>query len=484
MNLWDWEFLDQFQSGSSWQISNSNVLTTPILNFSIVRDQRLNLELTATSEHDGTMIGNTPRSAGTFVLTHPGWSTLEARQVFVRNCASTYDHRKKNGSKTETAYVQSIHTVENNNPAKETRYSIDWLENIGSDYYAWPDLVKSATLTKHTSTFGNGGLIAKSDSKQIHSGRLCVNFEVAGISIILGVAANTPDTTIDPGYILYRGDQSEADKAKIRDCVSLALGRPLIYLGQTKFSSDWLPVFVEMQSAYDFKGAAFETPSRPFTRLGTTKHKIIGKESIDGATFSHVVGSFYDHYDELDLEHFCWLYWHAVCAPTFVTPVHYAACIEAIIKSYTEHNGRAVDSRLFEKAQFSALRQRLLASLETFFQNPGHENEIEILKNKLNNLNDVPASLKSDRFFSAISLPLCSWEKSLWQSRNSAAHGRKISSDSIEDFVRRTNALQTLIHRIVVKTTGAANAYYDYHHGYDTLHDAPPLRNIGESIGP
>jgi hypothetical protein len=67
----------------------------------------------------------------------------------------------------------------------------------------------------------------------------------------------------------------------------------------------------------------------------------------------------------------------------------------------------------------------------------------------------------SEKLLSEIGVALSPLEMAAWKRRHVAAHGGELELDSVVPTIRETKLLKLILHRIVLKITGASDRYYD-----------------------
>jgi hypothetical protein len=75
-----------------------------------------------------------------------------------------------------------------------------------------------------------------------------------------------------------------------------------------------------------------------------------------------------------------------------------------------------------------------------------------------------------------IGITLGQVEAAAWKRRNVAAHGGEVDLDSVIPTIMETKLLKIILHRIVLKITGASDRYYD---DYTVGH---AIRNVTEPV--
>ncbi|HEY3910148.1 MAG TPA: hypothetical protein VGM07_09670 [Stellaceae bacterium] len=173
-----------------------------------------------------------------------------------------------------------------------------------------------------------------------------------------------------------------------------------------------------------------------------------------------MANAIYAHYDELRFGAFSWVYWHAMCAPVHMAAAHFGAAIEAIQDAYVKSHPAKFEKKLItDKAKWESLSRPFLTSIA----NAGLDPSIStILTNKVtSNLNQTPPSVISEKLLAEIGITLSPAETAAWKKRHIAAHGGELDPKSVIPTIRATKLLKIILHRIVLKITGASESYYD-----------------------
>ena len=224
-------------TNKSFNITDCGPLHGPVTKFSIVRNADLQLVLETTSAGSSTT-NAIPVIAGTVYTateqvkfeSHFAGSAI-ARGVIPHSQTTSWSPDLPAGEIRETS---SVHALEwQAQPAREPRYTIEWLENM-SGSFIWPHNVDEKTTGETRRTFRSPKeeIVLSSPINSGGGSRSCVCISVEGFDLFVGTLKNIDVEYIrKPGFILYKGLPSEEIRAKIRDCLSFSLGTYLIYLG-------------------------------------------------------------------------------------------------------------------------------------------------------------------------------------------------------------------------------------------------------------
>lgn len=167
------------------------------------------------------------------------------------------------------------------------------------------------------------------------------------------------------------------------------------------------------------------------------------------------------------------LRWHAVAAPIHMSAVHFGAAIESLQSAFVQDTAKSVNKSILEDAQWEELSKKLDECITTL---GAPLDKKAILSNKVRLLNNAPQSIIMNRFLEALGIQIGAAEKSAWQNRNKAAHGKSVNQDNAVQVIRETKALRILMNRILLAIGHGSDFYYDYY----TL--GRPTSPLGEPI--
>ncbi|UTW59653.1 hypothetical protein KFE96_04945 [Kordiimonas sp. SCSIO 12603] len=349
-------------------------------------------------------------------------------------------------------------------------YTVDWLENVHDNVFMWPDPVEKQTASKHVDAIGDGEkkIEISNQVRSVSGGRSAVFVQLGKIEFYL-VWIESEKQKVQPGYILYLSDVTGRERKKIRNCLSFALGRPLLSTGFSIFDSDWQLVSFESISPYTLNDQAFRMTTLPTTFLDETTENVIDRNRL-----TSLVAALYEHYEKYDFEHLIWQYWHAVCAPAHIAPVHFGGCIEALLTAYAKIPDSMVNHTLLTKESWRPISQRMVNVLDEF-EIPADVREI--LHNKITSgLNQSPTSKVNEKVFTLLGLNMSQAEKKVWKQRNKAAHGTAPDYSDTVKIIRDIKVLKVLFHRIILRLIGV-EFYIDY------CAIGHPRKNIQEPSG-
>jgi hypothetical protein len=369
----------------------------------------------------------------------------------------------------EEASVYKIEaTIDSETPIAHT---IDWLENVGSGYYHWPNLIVDKTETIKTRAFGRqeGALTLTEKDKITSAGHSAIRLSVDGVEFYLCSSRHGRlDGQSKPGYILYLGAPGEDIRHKIRTVLSFTIGIYLVYLGSATYSAEDRLLSFKAIKAYSMDNRAFELPTMPPAFLGQRAHN-----ELTTVPVSRMVNALYSYYDRLQFGNLSWAYWHALCAPLHIAAVHFGAAIEALQRRYIETKG--FRTKILAPAKWTEFNHAVDAAIDAFDMLPEQR---EVMKENTGLLNRVSRRIITEKVIRQIGILVGDDEKRAWQRRHDAAHGNDTKPGSEPEMIRDMKLLKVLFHRMLLKIVNGSDLYYDYA-SLDF-----PLRPLAEPIPP
>lgn len=474
---WEWESFDKFLNSTSFTVVDGGPLRVPIRSFSITRNEKLKLIMETRAAQSATTnatvypLGTVRVNTEAVTLSNDMGMEVVAGGVRPRSWKMSSHGDPAPGELREESSIHSLKGIIS--PLRDTKYVIDWLANVDDSFF-WPDITDDETeITKSRALCGgNNGPVLKSAQKDTGASRNCVKISVDGCELYLCTAKSTITKGISkPGFILYTGTPSDDFRDKIRRCLSFSLGTYFVYLGCSSFCDNWSLTSFEAVSAYSVGGKAFELPPLPPAPLGMHYER-----EIDRDLLSRIVNSLYSHYDALGFGRLSWAYWHAVCATPHIAAVHFGAAVETLQRRYLRANRGVLKTKPLEGEEWERMKASVESAISrlTVGDNAKAIDVKAIMRNKLNELNTMPESLKTECLLKLLQLELGDREKRAWTRRNVAAHGSETEEDV--DLIRDIKILRLRFHRMLLSITKASDLYYDY---FSLGH---PIRKLTEPI--
>ncbi|MCW2283163.1 hypothetical protein M2323_000933 [Rhodoblastus acidophilus] len=377
------------------------------------------------------------------------------------------------GVRKETSRVHLL-TVETA-AATAPAYTIEWLQNVPSKPFVWPDLLE--TLTEPGA--GNGIEFSEKGLRLFdQEGRQGFSRNSARVTIaghhLCACSLDRPDDEAKnrPGIIVYAGIPDDLTRKKIRTALGFALGSYLVETGHTIYDHDWRIVSASVRSAYSLGQRAFDLFTLPLAHLSDHNwlHEL-GRQKL-----TRLLNALVEKYDDLDLGNLSWNYWHARTATVHIAPAHYGAAIEALQRSYMKLNPDKVPTTILSRAEWTTLRS---AIGNTIMAASATEEQKRLLGGKVDSLNARPQRELLASVLRELDIDLGVDEDAAWRRRNSAAHGSPITSGKEVSAIRDMRLLEGLFHRMLLRAADAADAYIDY---ASPGHPIRPLKQPPENV--
>lgn len=370
------------------------------------------------------------------------------------NVQSSYSSINQN---TATHATYSVHKVLYEFIEQDTSYVVDNIANLPNSYL-WPYGMSEIATGETVVSFGSSREIEikTPHPKRNYLSRRCARFSLGGqIAILVQSPKETENKVKNAGFIFFAGHPDESTRKKIRYCISLTFGIPLVYLGANFYSGSGHLNRFEAISPATLGGKVWSFVSQPLAPITAGRSNM-----LDEAALQRLAESFYDSYSESELENLCFRFWHAEASPHHMKAAYYGAIIESIQTNELKKPGSGISRTIVNKSQY----RNTAKALRRFLAKQNLPEDIaDLFKNKIDNANSAPQRIVSQRFYDSLGLTLGSLENSSWNQRNNAAHGNlEQENQEIENF-RLTKVLRVILARILLKFSGGADFYIDYY---------------------
>lgn len=459
MSLWNWDPFNEYLKNTHYGIEPSPLLPNQITSVSLGRrnDHKLILTiespcLTAQSGKEialGCVYINDARIELTSLVGSGGL-------VGVAQISANMDLIGDRNDSASTKY--EIGSIEfKNNTSRVCTCVVEYVANLPT-HLIWPTGFSQNKASSNARVYqGSPPLEFKSESKgELHS-RTSVRIRVGSSDVILGKYEDKETEAKSPGYILYTGAPDDDERRKIRDCLSFALGLPLVYFGHSCFCAEGQLIEFKAVTPHTVSGRAWDIvsmPPAPITEQGG-RTNLMCAELVE-----RVVQGVYKYYDRYNLNVLPWRVWYAESAAYFMRPAYYGSLIEGIQKAYIDDEKNGVSHTVVDKSEYKRVRRTLERYLSRLKMN---ETAKGLFLNKLRSGNSAPQKIIAERFYSSLGLKLSDLENSAWNKRNDAAHGNSILPEETIKYIRHTKALKVMLNRIVLRITGGSDHYIDYY---------------------
>ena len=414
--------------------------------------------------------GEVTMVAGTVELKSLGGITATATGIAPMGTRPRWNEKAGVFAMTERA---SLNTIEIDLPlAKPQAYLVEWFL-MRPGWVMWPETTELKTVVSHNLVVGSktDGLDIKVETAPGWGVSMdTVTLNVEGHRIYLRqVSRPKPAKGPGRGMLIYCDGTTPEFRTKVQECVSLALGIYLVYLGYTAFSEDWDITGIRAVSGYSINKRVLKLPPQPPAPLSARSYNM-----LDGQGFNRHVNALCANYKNLQIQHLNWAYWHAMCAPAHIGAANYGALIETLRTAYVENNPELRGGRIItDPGKWGEVASALNAVTDGVDLD---EEAHRMLRNKISNINSLPASRLMELVCEKIGVRLGEPEKAAWARRNRAVHGSRISRDEYVQVIRDIKLLNIVFNRMLLAMTGASQSYIDY---YSTDH---PVRNISEPV--
>ncbi len=463
MNDWQWECFERYTHSVMFRVTDAGPLLSPLRTFKVTRDIKRGLVLETLVVGKAEANSAPTHPSGTVRLTtetveFAGNGGIHCTAYGVLPFSTSETHNAESVVETtQKAQVYSLAAQLRNDV--EPAYTIDWLENFNRGGYFWRGSSiseKRETVDTLTLGYGTEAIELSAHTFPLHNTNFStLEIVVAGVRLFLCDCLPEVSKGIEqPGYIFYVGNPTDEVRMKIRQVLSFCLGNYLVYLGSTMLSDESEVVSFSAMSPPSI-GRVSEIPVLPPAFLGNGSALIAEQQVV-----AHMANAVYKHYDELRFNSFSWTYWHAMCAPVHMAAGHFGAAIEALQNAYMKAHPAKLDKTLItDKAKWTPLKETFLKAIAEAGLEPAVST---ILTNKVtSNLNQTPPGVLSEKMLAEIGITLGQIETAAWKRRNVAAHGGEVGLDSVIPTIMETKLLKIILHRIVLKITGASDRYYD-----------------------
>ncbi|UJP05357.1 MAG: hypothetical protein LZF61_11095 [Nitrosomonas sp.] len=478
MNIvWEKETFESLLNSGMFKVTDYGPLYSPITSLEIKRNDKKELILTTysgrNSQKDKHEFDNLPsgsiHSLTDGITLFGADMTVIAKGVWSRGYYVEPDLKTKTCVRKEISWVKTLEAIPEN--TEQVHQLIEWVENLDTSLYFWPHSLSEKREISATRIFNNKNEELKQHIKQPEyfsaRGCLCVNIDGNEI-YIASFEEKESKRPNGPGFILYQKFLCEDVRRKIRECLSFTFGVPIIYLGYTLLSRKYEFIGFKAVTPHIIDESIFSRQALPPVPVGEAAEIC---RRINPIVFSRTVNALFAHYDDLNFRQLSWDYWHAIFSPTHAQPVLLGACIEAIQANYKKLV--RYNSKLLDEKNAKYLRDEFQKIVDSM---PIREEDKKVLKNKANDLNNLPQRILNERFFARLSLEMSDKEKKAWARRNEAAHGKERIQGDHEALMKDVNLLMNILHRIIISITDANSQYIDcYTPGY-------PVRQLRESV--
>lgn len=471
---WDQKSLQYLKIGFS--VNDAGPLYSPIENFKFARMDDLSLELTTTSHmsssRDMVRFPEPKAGAVTTLDTQVSFSSSFSQSPAIAHGVHTLgihehaDTPTRNRIREERCSVQKIECLPTSSD-KIVKVA-EWIDNFDLSFFHWPDRVY-VDCSQKTKFYGNDKKLLFDSLEGSNASRSGLELNVGGreLYIIPGTEKSFGGPN-GQATILYEGYPDSDFRDKVRNCISLAIGVPIVSLGCVLLGEESEHLGFQLFSPYTIDQSIYKIYAFPPAPIASGNSKIVKNEII-----SRIINSYFDNYEKFNLRHVCWLYWHAACSASHAQAVQLGAAIESLITTYRIANPMAYPTGIIEKPLAKKICKALRDALVEIDMDAEQKAQIE---KKISNINQASLRVINERFFEHLGLALGDKETAAWQRRNDSAHGNPSEKGDTVNLIRDISLLENLFHRVLLKVTNASSVYIDR---YTEEH---PIRILTESV--
>lgn len=248
-------------------------LRAPVLDFSLRRDEALDLILETRISPDAKSAA-TERSRGTVriatecaSLENIGGVKVRLKGVVPYRVRTSTNYGTGHDEHVEEAKIHAFEAVVRSDV--DARYTIDWLENLSTRPFVWPDSVDTKIETAHDAQVSAAVTTASRFSKDTGSSRTVAKVVVAGTDVyVCALRRRENDDLVKPGCIIFAGTPDDEFRKRVRTAVSFALGVYLVDFGRAVYSKDWEIISLTSCSAYSIEWKALDLVVLPPAPMG------------------------------------------------------------------------------------------------------------------------------------------------------------------------------------------------------------------------
>ncbi len=251
-------------------------------------------------------------------------------------------------------------------------------------------------------------------------------------------------------------DIAKSTKKSLEFFLGFLFGTEMIKIGSTTFAGEE----IICQEAFSPEGGDV----KHFCQNGS-KPPIQFNEQYEWGKVQYLVDKYFPIYlkldKELDLESILWRFFQAKTVPVGVNLPILSSALEKLCRNYLKAHPEVKLDYLDETTYLSIV-----------------EPEIELIKNKLANIEDTSIIINKlkgaykrgdnerlNLFFKLIDLPVNDLEKKALKARNSMAHGGADAKtmEKAKKLILHTRVYETLFHRVFLRVLGYDDYYIDYY---------------------
>ena len=473
MKFLTWESFEGFLDHPLAVVDDSGPFRRPTKSIKVQRTKHGAIRIRALSERTSVRDPRFPqRPAGTVRRNDDCASVKGAGwKILLRGLSEPRELPRWEGDFEEESHVWNVEGAAEDAvaPAQTT----EWIANANVQQFILPALMTEDSTTSYTRSFpGQDAVFGQAQTFTGHSSSWNALFvQVSGVHFTFIPNEKSKRKAPWSARLIYAGAPSDESRTRVRQVLSLMIGRPLVYFGFEQRDVDHQCVAFEARSAYSGGGSWYAIQSMPPAPLTEKANGV----RLDGKLVNRFLTGVLDNYERFDLNTALHFYLNALAAPVTLAASHFGSAIEALRNAYEEAHPDAYIKSLMNRGDAERAKtawQEVVAALDI---DVGVKSELVA---KASQLNSASIRTRNMRFLQALNLESNELEQKAWMRRNSAAHGELAGDEEMVELVREIKILRGLFHRILLRMTNASDEYIDYHSlGF-------PSRQLGEATQP
>lgn len=414
-----------------------------------------------------TMLGALVRLRGVLIIS----TSSKSKTLQVEETDPLFIHAKVNEAEIFQAELPVITEVE-------------WIVNFSADNH----IFSRRTIREHSAllkrTRSGGDVLERNLNKNVNGSldhfKCECTMSAQKWSLTVGnITDDIAPQKYKPGFVEFEDLNenslpSEDTKQTILAALSFTLGRQLVSVGSTSLGKDGDRIGLVVREIHVLGEKAYKQPSRPPAPLGIPKQEWC----LDEKKISRIISSVATKMETINIEYSLFLIWLGSTSPLDVQAAHFGAAIEALRDSFcaaeNELSTLLIPKNIWKTKIKKPLTDafdkiissdEIISSLDKKFI---ESKDLEILRRKLEYLNNKSSSMQYEEFFDLLPLQVGKVELQSLKERNKPAHGHRYRPSDYHKLSMTLGALYSLFNRLVLRITGASEHYIDYQ-GYFIL---------------
>lgn len=260
MSIWKWDPFEEFLGQAPLQAENNEFNLTNDFELKLMRDSDHKIKLDASGpardirEKKQPPLGTIYRTDNEILLK----SVLGNISLQSVHHTNSITNISQHSTTTDTFSIEKILFTADTNRLAE--YTVEHIGNL-PNHYSWPDCNDFSSKTNNLLKFGAlPDLDITTTAGRRSTSYNCLHIKINDETIIIGETKNVRNVK-NAGYVFYLGHPSDKLRRLIRDALSFALGRPIIYFGHTSLTLSGSIISLEAITPQTMDGRAWQSES-------------------------------------------------------------------------------------------------------------------------------------------------------------------------------------------------------------------------------